>query len=283
MVFDDILNDCLERMAAGEDIERCAGRYPEHADELLPLLRVAAATAQAAASVSYRPEAKARGLARLNQALADRGVGNRWRIPFLWPPIAKPVVVGFVGVLLTVVAAGGTTMASSDSVPGDPLYWVKTTKENISLKLPQSDMGKARAHARLAGERGEEMRRLVETGRLQEAERLSTRMRRHLDHSAQLAGVVIPVNYIEMPVRPASPQRTATTLKFRTGLERDGIALRSGLLQLVELAPPAQKPRLRRLMLRSQLGYLILIEALDEDKPPARHFWIVQPSSPRRR
>ena len=46
--FEDILNDCLERMAAGEDPGRCVVRYPEHADELFPLLATAAAASRAA-------------------------------------------------------------------------------------------------------------------------------------------------------------------------------------------------------------------------------------------
>ena len=38
------------------------------------------------------------------------------------------------------------TMASSESVPGDTLYWVKRTKESISLMIPQSDMSRAERH-----------------------------------------------------------------------------------------------------------------------------------------
>ena len=77
--FDDILNDCLDRMAAGETPGRCVGRYPEHADELEPLLATASATHRLASATVPRPEARAAGLARLNRAIAERGMGSGLR------------------------------------------------------------------------------------------------------------------------------------------------------------------------------------------------------------
>ena len=38
-VFEEILNDCLERLLIkGESIESCLAAYPQHADALKPLL-----------------------------------------------------------------------------------------------------------------------------------------------------------------------------------------------------------------------------------------------------
>ncbi|MCH7745723.1 MAG: hypothetical protein IIC84_06590, partial [Chloroflexi bacterium] len=196
--FDDILNDCLERVSKGEDVQQCVRRYPEHADELFPLLRLAAATTQAAHSTSYSAEAKARGLDRLTQALAEGGASRRRRAPvFFRMPFAKPILIAFVAVMITAMAAGGTTVASSNSVPGEPLYWVKTTKENISLRfLRRSDTGKSQAHVRLASVRGQEMQQLMARGNFQGAEKLARRMREHLNRSASYAGVVVLVSPI---------------------------------------------------------------------------------------
>ena len=60
-------------------------------------------------------------------------------------------VFGFV----LVFAAFGSiaTVAADDTVPGDTLYWVKLTKENVMLAFSRSDNGKAQTHAELAGER----------------------------------------------------------------------------------------------------------------------------------
>ena len=38
--FDNALNDCLERLAAGETVAECLARHPQHVDELAPLLRM---------------------------------------------------------------------------------------------------------------------------------------------------------------------------------------------------------------------------------------------------
>ena len=136
-IFDDILNDCLERISEGEEVQRCIDRYPGHAEELAPLLRVAVMTIGVASSTVYTSDAKARGLNRLIQTVQENGVPKRRRfaIPTFSQPLLRPLVVAFVAVFLVSVAATGTTMASSNSVPGDPLYWVKTTKESVSLHL----------------------------------------------------------------------------------------------------------------------------------------------------
>ena len=276
MVFEDILNDCLERVAGGEDPGQCAGRYPDHAAELLPLLAMASATVRVAASVPMRPDARARGFERLNRALAECGGRRRSRIPRFWRPMAKPLVLGFALVLLAAVAAGGTTMASADSVPGDSLYWVKTTKESITLRMNGSDMARAQTHVRLAGERGDEMRKLISSGRLHAAERLVARMSRHLGESAMLAGVLLPVSQAEMPARqPLVVLRS--TVKIRTYLQQDGVVLKTELLQLWTEAPPGQKPMVQQIMRRTQLKYQIFIGALDDNGPRGGPFWIVEP------
>ena len=281
--FDDVLNDCLERMAGGEHIQQCLVRYPEHARELLPLLTTGAVVMRTAAATSFRPEAKARGLDRLAQALSDRsarqsrpapGVLRRW--------LARPLVVGFAAVLLVVVAAGGTTMASSNSVPGDPLYWVKQTKENVSLKLPGSDMNKAQRHARLAGVRGQELRQLIARGRFGEAEELNRRIGHHLNQSASHAGVPLAVNPVEMPINVRWSQMTPNALELSARLEKDGKTLRAELLELIRNLPPDQQRRIQQILRRSELGYRILIGGLNQGASPGRlPFWRVEPGGTR--
>ena len=277
--FDDILNDCLDRMAAGEDRSRCVSRYPEHAAELGPLLATAAA-ARAASAAVVRPEAKAAGLARLNRAIAERDAGRRPRFPFLSSPLGRPALLGFVLVLLFAVAAGGTSMASEDAVPGDPLYWVKTTKETITLRMSGSDMARAQTHARLAGERGEEIHKLIVIGRTGEAEELVARMDRHLEECASLAGVTLPDVQAEMPHRH-SLVRTTSIIEIRTSLENDGVVIRERMLRVYAEVPPSDKRMVQHMLWRILLRYQLCIRALDDDAPTGRPFWIVQPSSSR--
>ena len=291
VTFDDILNDCLDRMAAGEDRGRCVSRYPEHAEELEPLLATAAAASRAAGAAVVRPEARAAGLARLNRAIAERGMDSglrrndggarrRPRFPFLSWPLAKPAVLGFALVLLFAVAAGGTTMASEDAVPGDTLYWVKTTKETITLRMSGSDMARAQTHARLAGERGEEIHKLIVIGRTGEAEELVERMERHLEECAFLAGVTLPDVQAEMP-HSYTLVRTTSIVEIRASLEHDGVVIRERMLQVWAEVPPSEKPMVQHMLWRILLRYQLFIRALDDDAPTGRPFWIVQPAGSR--
>ena len=266
--FDDVLNDCLERLAEGEDIQQCIERYPEHEDELVPLLRIARVTMQVAAA-SYRPEAKARGLVRIHQAIAARREPSRWRLALdFWRPAARPLSVGFAAAFLTLVAAGGTTMASSNSVPGDPLYRVKTLREQISLSMTRSDGDRAKVHARLARKRGEEIRRLIVQDKYNEAQQLMTRMRHHLGQSGTLIGVTLATDPIDMPIRSRDIHRVPNAITLKYILERDGIVMSVQMSVLLREVPPHQRRRIRRILHESNLGYRTLIVALDDNDAP---------------
>ena len=204
--FDDVLDECLERLASGETVAECCASYPGHAEDLAPLLRSAAAVRQTARATPHLARARARGYERLAQALAQ-GTGAPVPNPTLWErlgnllrtPVARPVLAAFAAILVVLFAAGGTTVAARSSVPGEPLYWVKTTQENISLRMQRTDMDRSEQHARLANERSDEMHTLIERGNLNEAENLIRRLRGHITQSAHYAGVVVVVN----PVRDA--------------------------------------------------------------------------------
>ncbi len=260
--FADILNECLERVEAGEDVSRCAGAYPEHEEELLPLLTVAAAT-RAASDLPSSADAKTRIRLRFTQAVADAQPSQRGRIPARLRPMAKPLALAFVAVAVTAVAAGGTTLAASNSVPGEPLYWVKTTKESISIRfVPRSDISAANAYASLAEERGKEMRTLIERGNIAGAEKLGDRIRKHLNDSAARMGIVVPVNPREMPIVIRVRTTSGHPQELRSRLKLGGTRLRMGLSQLMQDLPPQHKQRIQHLMRESDLGYRLLLRAL---------------------
>ena len=284
--LNDVLNECIERLARGERVEECVERYPEQRDELLPLLKVAAATLATASSVAYRPEVKARSLNRLTAALAQRSSRKESRLA--WPNwrrrLAMPVAIGLVAATVATGTAFGANAASSSSVPGDPLYRVKTTRESISLMVPQSDVKRARTHIHLARVRGREMSELVHRRRFSEAARLTKRIKYHLKESADMVGVVAPANLIEMPPRPPMLNRDDEANEFRSRLQRDQRFLRASLLELVHTMPPTDQHSVKLLMRRSELGYQMLIAALDDSGgPPRQLFWITVRRTPRNR
>ena len=278
--LDDLLDDCLERIRGGERVEDCAGRYPAYRDELVPLLEVAAAAMQVASTVSYRPEAKERGLSRLTSAVLQRGApkARRFSWPGWRPRIAHSLLVGLVAALLATGTAFGASAASSDSVPGDSLYWVKTTRESISLMVPQSDMDRAHKHVGMARVRGQEMSRLMAGGRFDEAELSAIRMRRHLNQSAVFVHLIMPTNPVEMPLRPTGRLGRQNAVDLIVRLERDGGFLRARLLDLPGRMPLSERHRVDLLRRRSELGYRIFIAALEDGSaPPARPFWRTEP------
>ncbi len=285
--FDDILNECLDRIASGDSIQRCVSRYPEHAVELVPLLRMASATSRAAHATPFAAAARERGRRRLTQALANGPAIPKRRAPmFSWirdllrTPLARPMLVAFVAVMVTAIAAGGTTMASSNSVPGEPLYWVKTTKESITLRFRLSDMGRSEEHVRLASVRGDEMHRLMAQGNFLEAEKLVLRVKEHLNHSAAYAGIVILVNPVEMPGSvPGQVTGGPQTSELKTLLERNEQALSNRRSSMLQDTPSDQRLKAQMIMGQYALWHRIFIVALEGDGPWGGHlFFMVMPA-----
>lgn len=265
--FDNVLNECIEMLARGADIRQCLAAHPEHAAELAPLLRVASATMRVSHAIAPAEAAKARGLARLNSAIAakPRRPRRRFALPRLFArPLSAPIMAAFGLAFLTLVAAGGTTVAAADSVPGERLYWVKSARESVEMRMARGDASKAHAHARLARERGREMGALISRGRVQDAELVVVRMQRHLAESANYVGVALPTHSAELPLRYIDRQRLPVANALRQTLAHDEAYVRAHLSALLALAPERDAPRVWRLIHRSDLGYRIVIVALEE-------------------
>ncbi len=269
--FDNIVNDCLERIAAGETISECLARYPEHAEELAPLLRMGQATIRVSRGTAPSAAGKRRGMARMQAALADSQNRRkaRWQLPRLsWRPISTPVAAAFAVVFLTLVAAGGTAAASSDSIPGEPLYQVKSIKESVEERMARSDESKAQVQAKLARERGREMRELIVRGRIYEAEIVAFRLQRHLNRSANHIGVVVSSHFIEMPGITAHRRHTKSAVALRQRLSHDEKYVKGQLTAVVEQVPEPQRKRVWRLMHQSDLGYRVVLVALNGEGTP---------------
>ena len=188
--FDDILNECTERLLRGESVEQCLQRYPEQAPEIEPLLRVAAAAGKASSAVEPSPEFRARTRHEVQSRLRSK----EWKVerkgtPALrWMP--RWAMVAACLALLLVFAGGGTVAASSGSLPGDTLYPVKTATEQVQMKLTFSKAAKAKLQARFAERRTKEMARLAEKGRTAQLGAVAARFEAHLAKIEQLAAQI---------------------------------------------------------------------------------------------
>ena len=112
--FDNILNECLERMLiGGETVEQCLASYPDYAGELEPLLQTSL-MAKKASEVKPRPEFRERARYQLRAALREMEQNKEKRSFFfgLRPHWATVVV----SVLVLLMASGGTAAAAGGRV-----------------------------------------------------------------------------------------------------------------------------------------------------------------------
>jgi len=184
--FDEVLDECIERLLRGESLEECLRSHPEHEAQLEPLLRTAAVT-HGATAVEARPEFKAK--LRYELASRSRASARQAASPshsFLgWAPRWAIAVVSIC--LLLVLAGGSTVAAASSSVPGDTLYSVKTTSERMWLAVTFSDAAKARLQARFAQRRVREMAQVITSGNTGDLQTLSAEFNAHLESLSELA------------------------------------------------------------------------------------------------
>ena len=287
--FSDALNDCLERLKRGESVYDCLRRHPELADELEPLLKVASATMRAAESAAPSADAKARGFAAFSAALDEReraakakasapasGRGfMRWLRSLglggfgLPAPLARPLAVAVLCAAVFATGIGATTAAASGSVPGEPLYWVKTARENVERHIPRSDAARAGYQARLAQARADEAQALMSRGSFTAADATIKRMNGHLDRSARYAGITIVITPVEMP-RPASKIGAGNARALIDRLERDRDLFRAKSAAMMPKLSPEDRIRARRAMRETELGYWLLINAIQESQRAAQ-------------
>jgi uncharacterized membrane protein len=183
----EALDDCLDRLGRGEALEAVLSRYPESRRELEPLLRASLVTRRALAGLVPPPGARARVWTHLQPAMRVRSK----RRPFLlvW---LRPWAVAVTSLFLVFLLAGGTVLASGNSLPYQPLYAVKLVTEQVQLALTPTQAGKARLELALAEKRAREMVAVAQLNRPEELEKLAERLEQHLEKVAGPAVEVPP-------------------------------------------------------------------------------------------
>ncbi len=163
-----ILAQALTRLESGEPVEACLPRFPAQAGQLAPLLRAAAWTIEVLSTAEEPSEvALAAGRERLLAAAAAQPPVTvaqllpRWR-PMAWHRLAlRPLATLALVILATVFVGGGAVIASAQSLPGDPLYPVKLTAEEVQLFLAPDPETRAEMQAEFDQIRREEARIVV--------------------------------------------------------------------------------------------------------------------------
>ncbi|HEX77029.1 MAG TPA: hypothetical protein G4O03_01260 [Dehalococcoidia bacterium] len=231
--FEDILDDCLERLNRGETVEECLARYPEHEAELVPLLKLSTSL-RAAWSHQVRPQFRA--AARHNLVSAIEAKRPRARIaPRAW--WRRGWVVAATVIALLVLAGGSTVAASGNSLPDQPLYPVKLATEKVRLVLTRSEMGKARLHAQFAETRLKETIEMAKRNRPEQVEKLTRRLQKHLDDLPALVRAHPSADgELELLVQRLQQNRARAEAQLQEQLRRVPPPARAALRQALERA-----------------------------------------------
>jgi uncharacterized membrane protein YgcG len=159
----DILENCLQEVENGVELETVLARHPEQAEELRPILE-ASINAKRMAVPMPSADVVRRNRAKLLQHAAQlreaQPVGtNRWSMFF------QRLAVAFVLMLLFVVSGTSLVRASSSALPGDSLYSVKRSWENAALFFTFDVEARQQLEVKFENERLEEINDLFASGR----------------------------------------------------------------------------------------------------------------------
>lgn len=270
--FDDILNECLERLlVGGETVEECLASYPEQADDLKPLLQTALATKKALA-IEPRPEFIARARYQFVTALGETA-SRKGRRFFAWRLRWATAVAT---VLILLLAGGGVVVAANNSMPDGPLYQVKLATEQVQLRLTPSALSRTKLHARLADKRVAEIIYMAQKGDARLVALVTQRLDNHLVMIASLAvaqrgegsllGEALQPPALEADIKSGegfAPQN-GDMGELVALLEHYAATHQAKLSAVLETAPEAVKPALLQAISVSVAGYEKALNAIGE-------------------
>ena len=216
--FNDILNECLDRIIKGETVESCLKTYSELAKELEPLLKTAQ-SARVVATLKARPEFKARARIEFQSALRDfqdKKARQRFRFFWHWQPAWS---IAIATVVVIIIANFGMVFVAGRSMPNDLLYSLKIATENVQLALTPSDLGKAELNARFADRRVDEIIEMTSAGAFQEVLVAANNLSINTSNMANIAGADIAegVYSIDRAVADASSESSQESPKIMLG------------------------------------------------------------------
>jgi hypothetical protein len=227
--LDSILDDCLERLQRGEDLESCLASYPEQGQELRALLVVAANVTDLELPKTSQTSTDA-GREQMYAALKNKKLKNYKDIQTI--PVSIVGILRYLEqvqatiklnlskeflvmhktviaiVLVLVMLFGGSAVsayAAQGSLPGDPLYPMKTAIEDASVDFSMDSASEVRLYLSLAEKRITEIESLAAEGRYEDMAVAVERFETHIEKAITGLLVVAQGN-------PAEAESLAATL-----------------------------------------------------------------------
>ena len=173
--FNEALQSGLDLIrSGGETIDSIVSRYPEFAEELRAQLEVAVWLSSSRAVLDPSPEfvvsSKRRLISKIKQEQQATAAPLTWgeRLQEFFT-IQKLAPVGFVlALMLGLVVSGTVVSASQKSIPGDNLYSIKRTLEQIALATSIEEQNDAELQIQFVENRLSEVQSLIIAGRYEE-------------------------------------------------------------------------------------------------------------------
>lgn len=235
----EILEICLEELEQGAEVDAILNRRPELADELRPLLEAAVKAKSIAVPLPSETVVR-RSRARVLQRAAELRERRERKAFFFIPPIRRdwsvPLRRAFV--MLTVVAAlfisgTGLVRASTTTLPGDSLYPVKRTWEDLTLFFIFNPEQREALELEHENERLHELRELLARGRAANVDFAG-----YVTHQSETEWLVsgIPV-FISAETRlPGETVTIGAAVRVRGTTQGSGV-----LADHIELLPPGTR------------------------------------------
>ncbi len=296
--FEDILDECLDRLIKGETVEQCLRSYPEQLPELEPLLRTAQA-ARDASAITPRAEFKAKARYEFRSALHTE-VSQR---PQLISVFKRGWVMAVMVIGILLVSGGGIALAAIDSMPDSPFYPVKLATEQVQLALVPSTVDKTSFSAALVDRRIVEIIYLANKGDARQLEATNMRLDEELTTLIALVSIEgvetvtveeAPGMLVEEPAlappapeetpapTPSLPSMAAPSPDMGADMRTEGVPVENGgranlkikitsnadrhlemLQSVLERAKPSVKSALYQAIIISENGYRKAIDALN--------------------
>lgn len=173
--FDTALDDCLNLLRTGASVTDCLARYPEHAEELRPLVSLASGV-RAVPTPRPNPAAVQANRQRMLDAAQTAIVRRQQRglTPFAWifgpsggsrgRPLFRATMTLAAVIVVVGLAAAALFATAADSLPGQALYPVKRFGENARLSLTLNPAARQELKSEYILERRQEVRQILDAG-----------------------------------------------------------------------------------------------------------------------
>src|SRR5512139_13756 len=166
----EALEVCLHDIEQGADIDTVLFRYPDLADELRPILE-ASGNASRMAVPAPSTEVVRRNRARVLQRAAQlREAKAKQSARRFWMASLRRVAVTLAVVAVLFASGTGLVRAASSTLPGDQLYPVKRTWEDVLVLFAFNSQQRNALEVEHENERHHELKELFAEGRSAEVE-----------------------------------------------------------------------------------------------------------------